>query len=377
MQEAAKTYDSIVIRRALFWGSLGALAWTHVGYPLTAAALARVRHRPISKDDIEPTVTFIVAAHDEEVVIEQRLANLLALDYPQDKLEIVVASDASTDRTDELVESIAAEHSRIRLLTLPRGGKTVAQNTAVRATSGEILAFSDANTHWRPDALRKLVRNFADPDVAYVCGRHFYEQAPGTNREWIYARFEGWLRRNESQLGSITGGVGPIYAVRREDYVELDPRVGHDIVLPYLTVQRGRRAVVDTEAVAWEKPARDIEDEYRRKLRMFEHSWLILFRGGMLRRLGPLHRFEIVSHRHLRYGSGALHLALLASSIALVREGRVYRAALGAQALLLLAAARPGIARYYVVVTWATVPALVKYFRVGVSPVWEKAEGSR
>jgi len=377
MHAAPETYDSVVIGRALFWGSLGALAWTHVGYPLATAALARVRDRPVRKGEIEPTVTFIVAAHDEELVIERRLANLLALDYPADKLEIVVASDESTDRTDDLVESFAAKHSQIRLLTVPRGGKTAAQNSAVRATSSEVLAFSDANTHWRPDALRKLVRNFADPEVAYVCGKHFYEQAEGTNREWIYARFEGWLRRNESELGSITGGVGPIYAVRREDYVELDPRVGHDIVLPYLMVQRGRRAVVDSEAVAWEKPARDLQDEYQRKLRMFEHSWLILFRGGMLRRLGPLHLFEIVSHRHLRYGSGALHLALLASSIALVGTGRFYRGALGAQVLLLLAAARPGIARYYVAVTWATVPALVNYFRAGVSPLWEKAEGSR
>ena len=125
------------------------------------------------------------------------------------------------------------------------------------------------------------------PDVAYVCGRHFYEQAEGTNREWFYARFEGWLRRNESRIGSITGGVGPIYAVRRDDYLELDPRLGHDVVFPYLLAQRGRRSIVDPEAVAWEKPARDVADEYGRKLRMFEHSWLILFRGSMLRRQRP------------------------------------------------------------------------------------------
>lgn len=367
-----------MIARAIFWGSLGALSWTRVGYPLAIAGLARIRSRPVRADEIEPTVTFIVAAHNEEIVIERRLQNALALDYPADKLEIVVASDASTDRTDELVEAVASRERRVRLLTVPRGGKTAAQDRAVRVSAGEILAFSDANTHWRGDALRKLVRNFADPDVAYVCGRHFYEAGDGTNREWIYARFEGWLRRNESQVGSITGGVGPIYAVRRQDYVELDPRVGHDIVLPYLLAQRRRRAVVDPQAVAWEKPARDMKDEYQRKLRMFEHSWLILFRGGMLRRLSPMHALEIVSHRHLRYGSGVLHLLLLASSIALLRERRLYRAVFASQAVLLLAAAaRPGLARYYVVVTWATVPALVNYLRAGVSPVWEKAAGSR
>ena len=366
-----------MIRKALFWGSLGALGWTHVGYPLAAALLARVRNRPIHKDDIEPAVTFIVAAHDEEIVIEQRLENLRALDYPPDKLEIVVVSDGSTDRTDELVQSAVARDPRIRLLTVPRAGKTAAQDGAVRATSGEILAFSDANTHWRKDALRKLVRNFADPDIAYVCGRHFYEQAGGTNREWIYARFEGWLRGNESRLGSITGGVGPIYAVRRADYVELDPRVGHDVVLPYLFVQRARRAVVEPEAVAWEKPAHDIEDEYRRKLRMFEHCWLILFRGGMLRGLTPMHALAVISHRHLRYASGMLHIVLLATSITLLGHGRIYRVLLGAHTVLLLGAARPGIARYYTMVTWATLPALVNYLRAGVSPVWEKAPGSR
>jgi cellulose synthase/poly-beta-1,6-N-acetylglucosamine synthase-like glycosyltransferase len=367
-----------VFTRTLFWGSLGALAWTHVGYPLGAAALARVRRRPVRKRDIEPTVTFIVAAHDEELVIEQRLTNLLELDYPPDRLEIVIVSDASTDRTEELVESVAAREPRVRLLTVPRGGKTAAQDVGVRETDGEVLAFSDANTLWRQDALRKLVRNFADPDVAYVCGSHFYSRTEGTNREELYARYEGWLRRNESRLGSITGGVGPIYAVRRRDYVELDPRLGHDIVMPYLMVQRGLRAVVEPEAVAWEKPARDVKDEYGRKLRMFEHSWLILFRGGILRRLGPSHLLAILSHRHLRYASGLLHLLLLASSLALLRAGPVYRAAFAAQVLLVItAAARPGIARYYVVVTWATVPSLIRYGRLGVSPVWEKAEGSR
>ena len=371
-------YDCPVLAKTLFWSSLGTLAWTQLGYPLTAAALARLRGRPVRKGEIEPSVDVIVAAHDEEDVIERRLENLLALDYPVDKLEIVVASDASTDHTDELVEAVAKRESRVRLLACPRGGKVSAQNGAVRATSGEIVAFSDANAQWQPDALRKLVRNFADPDVAYVCGGHFYETADGTNREGTYWRFEAWLRQNESHLGSITGGIGPIYAVRRSDYVEVDPRFGHDLALPYLMVQRGRRAVFEPEAVAWEKPSRDIEDEYRRKVRMLEHCWLIVLRGRMLRRLGPTYLLEILSHRHLRYGSGLLHLSLLGSSIALAGEGLPYQVALGVQVTLLgAAAAGVGIARYYVLVTWATVASLFNYVRAGVPPVWEKAEGTR
>jgi cellulose synthase/poly-beta-1,6-N-acetylglucosamine synthase-like glycosyltransferase len=343
-----------------------------------AAALARTRDRPVRKQDIAPSVALIVAAHNEDVVIERRVANLLALDYPPENLEIVVASDGSTDDTDSMVEAVASAHPRVRLLRVPRGGKVAAQDRAVRATTSEVLAFSDANTMWKADALLKLVRSFADPEVAYVCGSHFYEGGDGTNREGVYARFEGWLRRKESQLGSITAGVGPIYAVRRRDYIELDPRFGHDLAFPYLFVQRGHRAVVEPEAIAWEKPARNIEDEYRRKLRMFEHCWLILLRGRVLRRLGPVYTLQMVSHRHLRYASGALHVLLLASSTALVGGGRVYRVAVGAQlGLLASAALRSGIARYYVLVTWATVPALVNYLRAGASPVWEKAEGTR
>jgi cellulose synthase/poly-beta-1,6-N-acetylglucosamine synthase-like glycosyltransferase len=290
----------------------------------------------------------------------------------------VVASDASTDRTNQLVQEVAARAPGVSLLRCPRGGKVAAQNRAVRAARSEILAFSDANAQWRPDALRKLVRNFADPDVAYVCGGHFYEAADGTNREGTYWRFEAWLRRSESSLGSITGGIGPIYAVRRDDYVEVDPRFGHDLALPYLMVQHGRRAVFEPEAVAWEKPSRDIEDEYRRKVRMFEHCWLIVLRGRMLRRLGPTYLLEILSHRHLRYGSGVLHLVLLGSSIALAGAGLAYQVALGGQlALLLAAAVGVGIARYYVLVSWATVASLFNYLRTGVPPVWEKAEGTR
>ncbi len=367
-----------MIAEVLFWASLGALAWTQVAYPLVAAALARLRGRPVHKGDVTPRVTVIVAAHNEERVIQRRLENLLEQDYPPDRFEIVVASDASTDATDALVEEFAAREPRVHLLRCPRGGKVAAQNLAVRQSDSEILAFSDANAQWRPDALRKLVRNLADPDVAYVCGGHFYEAADGTNREGTYWRWEAWLRRNESLLGSITGGIGPIYSVRRSDYVDVDPRFGHDLALPYLMVQHGRRAVFEPEAVAWEKPSRDIEDEYRRKVRMFEHCWLIVLRGKMLRRLGPTYLLEILSHRHLRYASGLLHLVLLGSSLALVRSGLVYQVALALQLLLLLAAALGvGIARYYILVTWATVVSLVRYLRFGVPAVWAKAEGTR
>ena len=370
----------------MFWTSLGALGWTHAGYPLAAGALARIRPRPVRKADLLPTVSIIVAAHDEEAVIRRRVENLLVLDYPPERVEIVVASDASADQTDETVRELERAERRVRLLPCPRGGKVNAQNLAVRRTTGEIVAFSDANATWAPDALRRLVRSFADPDVAYVCGRLRLEDPDGTNREGSYWRFEMWLRRQESLLGSITGGNGSIYALRRADYVEVDPRFGHDLALPYLMVQRGRRAVYEGEADAFEKPSRDLEDEYRRKVRMFEHCWLILLRGRMLEDVDRTYLVELVSHRVLRYGSGLLHLGLLAASAALARRAPVYRLVLAAQVagLTLAAAGRmrapvPGAALtyYYYLVTRATVVALARYLRFGVPAVWDKAEGTR
>jgi cellulose synthase/poly-beta-1,6-N-acetylglucosamine synthase-like glycosyltransferase len=375
-----------VILRGIFWGSLGALAWAHAGYPAAAALAARLRPRPVRKGAAQPGVSLIVAAHNEETVIERRLENLLGLDYPADRLEIVVASDASTDGTDELVEAVAAREPRVRLVRCERGGKVAAQNRAVRETTGEILAFSDANAVWAVPALRKLVRNFADPDVAYVTGQPRLEGAGGDNREGAYWRFEVWLRERESALGSVTGGYGPIYAVRRADYVEVDPRFGHDLAFPYLMVQRGRRAVYEAEALSFEKQARDQEDEYRRKVRMFEHCWAIVVEGRMLRRLDPVYLVELLSHRHLRYASGALHAALLASSVALAPRGPAYRATLAGHVLFgaLAAAGRarlpvPGaaLAYYYLLVTWATLVALEGYLRSGVPVVWDKAEGTR
>jgi cellulose synthase/poly-beta-1,6-N-acetylglucosamine synthase-like glycosyltransferase len=363
----------VLALKTLFWASFGALAWTHVAYPAAAGLLARVRERRVAADDVEPTVTVIVAAHDEEPVIERRVENLLALDYPTEKLEIVVTSDASTDRTEELAATAGA-----RVVRNPRGGKVAAQNRAVRESQGEIVAFSDANATWAPDALRSLVRPFADPEVAYVCGRLRLEGAAGSNREGLYWRFELWLRGQESRLGSVTGGNGSIYAVRRSDYVEVDARFGHDLSLPYVMVQRGRRAVYEPSAQAFEKPTPTNETEYRRKVRMFEHCWLITLRGSMLRRLPPLYALQIVSHRLLRYGSGLLHLVLFGTSLALAGEGPLYVVVLAGQlALLAAAAARIGIARYYVLVTWATVVSLANYLRRGVPATWDAAEGTR
>jgi poly-beta-1,6-N-acetyl-D-glucosamine synthase len=364
----------VIVAEVFFWTSLALLAWTHVIYPLVARVIAAARPRAMVADHGEwPSVALIVAAHNEASVIEQRLANLRALDYPADRLELVVASDASTDGTDDIARRAGAVVVRNE-----RSGKVAAQNRAVAATRSEIVAFSDANSTWAPEALRKLVRSFADPTVAYVCGRLNVVGGDGRNKEGLYWRYELALRGHESRLAGVTGGNGSIYAVRRADYTDVDPRFGHDLSLPYLLVQRGRRAVYDHEAHAFERATPTNEDEYRRKVRMFEHCWAIVLEGRMLRGQRPLYLIELLSHRHLRYASGLLHLVLLGTSIALVSSGVAYDVVLGLQLGLLAAAlAGVGIARYYVLITWATAHALWNYLRRGVPTTWDVAAGTR
>ena len=370
----------------IFWSTLALLLWTHVGYGLAMGLLASVRRRVVRKSDVTPSAAVIVVAHDEEHVIGRRIENLLALDYPPELLEVVVASDGSEDGTDEIVLAHARRDSRVRLLRRPREGKVAAQDAAVESVTAEVVAFSDANAIWAPDALRLLVRNLGDSEVGYVCGQLRLEKGDGTNREGLYWRYELWLRERESLAGSITAGNGAIYALRRANYVATEPEFAHDIGLPYLMAQRGLRAVYEPAALAFERPSRDAEDEFRRKTRMFARSWRYVLKGSMFRRVSPLYFLQLLSHRALRYASGLLHLLLLGVSAALLRQGLVYEIAFSAQVawLVLALAGRmrlpvPGaaLAYYYFLVTLATLVGLVRYLRFGVPAVWERAEGTR
>lgn len=375
-----------MIAKGLFWGSLGALAWTHAGYPIAMSVLARVRPRPVRKADATPTVALVVSAHNEESVIRRRIDNALALDYPEAALEVVVASDGSTDLTDAIVGEIAAENPRVRLLQCSREGKVAAQHRSVRATSSDVLAFTDANSEWQPDALRALTRNLADPEVGYVCGRLRLESPDGANMEGAYWRYETWVREQESIASSITAGNGAIYAVKREAYVEDDPRFGHDFGFPYLMEQMGMRAVYEPAAVATEKPAAEPEDEYGRKVRTISRALGHILTGRAFRPMRPLYYAQLFSHRVLRYSTGILHVTVLVSNLMLVTRAPFYRVFLLLQlAGLALAGAGkarlpvPGarLAYYYYVVTKATVAALVQHLRSGTPQTWDKAKGTR
>ncbi|MFM9042684.1 MAG: glycosyltransferase, partial [bacterium] len=218
----------------LFWLSIGFSFYAHLGYPLCLLILDRLRGTADDRTDRRPSstlprVTLIIAAYDEEEVIEEKVANAFTLDYPRESLELIVASDGSKDRTVELARSAGAD----LVLDLPRGGKVAALNQAVAASSGEILAFSDANSRWRPDARRRLLKGFADPKVGYVCGQVRFSGGDGGNQEGLYWRYEMAVREMESSLAGITAGNGGIYSVRREAYLDLHPSRGQDLSFPF------------------------------------------------------------------------------------------------------------------------------------------------
>jgi cellulose synthase/poly-beta-1,6-N-acetylglucosamine synthase-like glycosyltransferase len=370
-----------------FWACVALLVHTHVTYPLSLALLVRLRrapdagHAPASAE--LPIVSLIVAAHDEEGVIERRVGNALESDYPRERLEVIVTSDGSGDRTVALATAAGAD----LVLDLSRRGKVEAQNAAVERARGEVLAFSDANSFWRPDALRRLVERLADPEVGYVCGQVSFTDERGENQEGAYWRYEMAVRNLESGLAGVTAGNGAIYAVRASAYVEMPSDRGHDLCLPYLMVRKGLRAVYEPAARAEEPMAPTMSGEWERKRRMMNRTWGVLLHDRMLspRGYGPLYAYEMLSHRALRYASPFLHLIALAANVALLGEGTVYAITLGLQAALLIAAALGRvipvwplrIAAYYVSVTASIAAGLIDRIRSGPATTWEPVEGTR
>jgi glycosyltransferase involved in cell wall biosynthesis len=424
----------------LFWLAAGLIAWTQLGYALALAVAARVASSgptPATPGEsaeagVLPSVSLIVAAHDEQASIAAKVANALALDYPREQLEVIVACDGCADATAEVARGARAD----LVLELRRGGKIRAQDAAVERARGELVAFSDANSLWEPDALRALVAVFATEGevgleqaevglehiprraradththarrgrktptrIGYACGQvRFVQSASGagaTNQEGVYWRYEMAVRARESRLSSITAGNGAIYATRREAYLVVDPIMGHDLSFPFNMVKRGWRAVYVPAARATEPMVPSIEGELARKRRMMSHTWPIVLRGGMLSPRGypPGYALMMLSHRVLRYATPFLHAVALAANAALVAievaegelggVGLVYVATLVLQLALLAAAglgrsvrARPLlVARYYVFTTAAVALGLWDWLRHGTSAVWEAAEGTR
>jgi glycosyltransferase involved in cell wall biosynthesis len=379
----------VIIVAIAFWLSVALIVYAHAGYPVVLGLLAWLRGRGAVRrdrpalDDELPMVSVIVAAYAEQDVISDRVENIRALDYPPQLIELIVASDGSPDETASRARSAGADV----VLELERGGKTRAQDAAVERARGEIVAFSDANVSWEPDALRRLVAPFADPRVGYVCGEVQLVDARGSNQEGLYWRYELALRALESRVRSVTGGNGAIYATRRESYLVVDPIMGHDLSFPFNMVKRGWLALAAPQAQASERMVPTIEGEFARKRRMMSHTWPIVLRGGMLSPRGydPTYAFMIVSHRILRYLTPFLHVVALIANVALLGQGWVYAVTLAVQVAVLVAAAvasvlplRPMlIARYYVLTTASLAAGLWDWLVHGTAAGWEPAEGTR
>lgn len=323
----------------IFWACSTLILYTYFGYPIVLRICVAFWSRPVKKEAIEPEISVLVAAHNEEAVIQAKIENVLASNYPIDKIEIVIASDGSTDRTVEIAQQFQGLNTRV--LNLERCGKISALNCAASRSSGAVLVFTDANTFLEPDALSNLVRNFSDPLVGGVCGNqmHFDQPGPSTasdSGERLYWRYDKWLKTLESRIGSIVGADGSLYAIRRNLFAPVtDPDQADDFIISAQIVERGSRLVFEPDAVCYETAPESSSSEFFRKVRIANHSTRTLanlskmlnpFRGG-------LYSFSLWSHKLLRYVVPFLMIAAFASNLVAWSESPFYRFTLSVQVL--------------------------------------------
>ena len=369
---------------ALFLACGAVLAYVLVGYPLLLRLIVAARGaRRIRRADITPSLSFVISAYNEADVIREKLENAVSLDYPADLRQIVVISDCSSDGTDDIVREFASRGVTLARMA-ERRGKTAGLNRTVPMLSGEIVVFSDANAIYEHDALRKLVRNFADPSVGYVTGEARYlknGQAPADVGERAYWGYEMQMKRLETQLGSMVGGDGAIYAIRRVLWKELPEDAINDFLNPLQIVAAGWRGVYEPEAVCWEETGGGTRSEYKRRVRIVSRSWRAVFQAGAV--LNPfkvgLFAWSLWSHKVLRWAS-ALFLAgasvgFLGLYAEWMRESPIVAlTAAAATATLALATTSGrrllGMAGYFGVINVASLVGLFRGSVGRVSGVW-------
>ncbi|MEM7466644.1 MAG: glycosyltransferase family 2 protein [Pseudomonadota bacterium] len=294
----------------IFWLACLLTIFPYAIYPLILRSRRLTIGSPtleqIAEDEL-PTITIIVSARNEETVIVDKINNALSLDYPAEKLNLMVVSDASTDDTDKLVTEIADTSPRVKLLAIAeRRGKTAGLNRAMEQIDSDLVVFTDANAMFKPDALRYLVAPFSNSKVGYVVGAQKYTQADGQSagdNEGLYWRFELSLKAAESDFYSVVGGDGAIYAIRRELFTPLADEDINDFVNPLQIILKGYRGVFSSQAIAFEDPANSFDKEFNRKRRIVCRSWGALVRYGFNRQLFALPKFTfmVFSHKVLRW----------------------------------------------------------------------------
>ena len=312
-----------------FFLSVFLVFYVYVGYPLIVAFIGSILRRNVRKSALEPEVTVIISAHNEEDSIAQTLENKLCQDYPKNKLRMIVVSDGSTDRTDRIVENFNDRGVRL-IRQEPRAGKTAAINKAVAEAEGEILVFSDANSLYSVDALRKIIGNFADPEVGYVTGKMIYTNPNGDTIGdgcTTYMRYENFLRSAETRIGSVVGVDGGIDAVRKSLYRPMTPDQLPDFVLPLSIIEQGYRVVYEPQALLKEPALQESGDEYRMRVRVALRSfWALKDKRHVLSiKRYKLYAWQLWSHKVLRYLSFIFMLIAFVSNLLLLSNGNLYR----------------------------------------------------
>lgn len=289
----------------VFWLSVGLIVFSYFGYALLILVVSWVVRRPVSRAPIEPTVTYLITAYNEEKSIAAKLEQTLTLDYPRDKLEILVASDGSSDRTDEIVRGFADRG--VRLLRVEgRVGKTETQNQAVRQATGEIIIFSDATTRYEPMAIRNIVRNYADPNVGGVSGRYQYYNPTGAPigvGSVLYSRYDNLIKTLQTNIKTITGCCGCIYSIRRASYKPLPAEIISDLCEPLKVIEGGQRIVFEADAIAYEETTERTAEEFKMRVRVITRGMNgLLFMKTLFNplRYGFI-SFQLFTHKILRW----------------------------------------------------------------------------
>jgi len=382
------------VAQIIFLAAVALILFIYLGYPLLMFAISRLAPRPVQRAEIQPRVSLIIAAHNEERDIAAKLENALALDYPKGLLQIIVASDCSDDGTDRMVRGFA-NRGVILHRQLTRDGKTRAQHHAVGVSNGDILVFSDATTRYEPDTLRKLLRAFADPSVGCVAGQLIYVAGKssavgkGCRSYWGYERL---LKSWESAAGSLIGVSGCMYAVRRSCYAKLASDMIDDFVIATEIQLQGLRTVYEPEAVCSEDTNHRGRDEFRMRVRVIEQTINALHRySGLLdARKHGMFMFQMTCHKTLRYAIPLLLILSFAANSFALDAGSFYQYAFFAQCLFYYAAfigwlgASSGIKLgplalpyYFVLINVAVVAAFMKFMRGEAHVVWEPLRDSQ
>ncbi|HEY6349369.1 MAG TPA: glycosyltransferase family 2 protein [Candidatus Angelobacter sp.] len=309
----------------MFWAAAIALFYVYVGYPVLLCLIASLFRPRKPEPGYTPDISILIAACNEEANIRQKLEQTLKLDYPPDKVEVLVLSDGSQDATDEIVTSFA--DPRVRLVRIPeRRGKTNAQNEGVKQARGEILVFSDATTIYHSQALKYLAANYQDPSVGAASGRYQYfdrsENSPtglGTIAFWNY---ENTIKTKQSRISTLTGCCGCIYSVRKSAYTALAPEVISDLVQPLRVIQKGYRVVFEDRALAYEETTESTAEEFAMRVRVITRGMRGLLSVPELLKPWkyPWIAFQLFSHKILRWTVPLLLLLLLAGNLALMSQ---------------------------------------------------------